>query len=405
MTKQPFEGIKVADFSWYAVGPEMTRYLANSGATVVRIESTTRVDGFRSTPPFRDKKPGVNRSDAYATFNSNKYGVTLNLKHPRGLEIARKFVSWADVVAENFTAGTIDKLGLGYEEIRKVKPDIIMISSCNQGQTGPHAQQAGFGSHLTSLSGFVDITGWQDREPVCIWGPYTDFISVRFGVAALMAALDYRRRTGKGMHIDLSQYEASLNFLAPLLLDYSVNGRVAGRIGNSSPHAVPHGVYPCKGEDRWCAISVYGDEEWRAFCRALGKPDWSQDPQFATFALRKAKEEEINQRVAEVTSNFTAEELMKALQAVGVAAGAVKTWEDLFEHDPQLKLREQFVWLEHPEIGKHTYTAPAYLLSQTPPDIRMPAPCLGQHNEYVYTKLLGYSDEEFLKLLESGALD
>ncbi len=401
---QVFKDIKIADFSWYAVGPWATKYFADYGATVVRIESSRRIDGHRSTPPFKDGKPGINRSDAWAVGNNNKYGVTLDLRHPRGLEVARKFIAWADIMIENFTPGTIKKLGLDYETARSINPDIIYLSSCNKGQTGPHHMAPGFGSHLSSASGFVNLAGWPDRDPVVIFGPYTDFVSCRYIIIALAAALEYRERNGKGQYIDLAQYECSLHFLAPLFLDFQANKRLMARQGNRSSCACPHGVFSARGEERWIAIAVFSDEEWDKLCKVMGSPAWTRRKAFQTFRGRKAHEDEIEKLLSEWTVNLEAYELMRMLQKAGVRAGVVQDARGIFE-DEQIRYRGQLVELEHGEIGKHYYPSSAFILSKTPFEMRLPAPCLGEHNEFVYTRLLHMSDEEFIDLQSCGALD
>lgn len=404
MTKQVFEDIKIADFGWVMVLPMTIKYLADHGAQVIRIESSQRVDICRTAGPFKDDIPGLNRSPHFAINNNNKYGVTLDLRHPKGLEVAKRIVAWADVVAEGFTPGTMDRLELGYEQLRAIKQDIIMLSTCNLGQTGPYASHPGLGIMLAGFTGFSNLTGWPDREPSVPYGAYTDVTTPPLGAVALIAALDYRRRTGKGQYIDLSQYEASIQYLAPVILDFSLNRRIAGRMGNQCSYAAPHGVYPCRGQDRWCAIAVFNDEEWQNLCQAMGNPDWSKDSRFATLQRRKANEAELNTLIGEWTKNFTVEQVMVTLQSRGVAAGVVETCEDLY-NDPQLKYRQHFQALEHPEIGEHYYESPSFKLSKTPAQLRMPAPCLGQHNEYVYTKILGMSDEEFVDLQNEGVFD
>lgn len=401
---QVFEGLKIADFSWYAVGPWATKYFGDYGATVVRIESSLHIDGHRSTPPFKDAKPGVNRSGAWNLGNNNKYGVTLNLRHPRGFEIAKKFITWADIMIENFTPGTMKKLGLDYKSAKKIKPDIIYLSSCNKGQSGPHHLAPGFGSHLSSASGFVNLTGWPDRDPVVIFGPYTDFVSCRYIIVALAAALDYRDRTGKGQYIDLAQYEASIHFLGPLFLDYQANKKIMTRQGNRSPCACPHGVFPAKGEDRWIAIAVFSDSEWENLCQVMGNPAWTCKEGFATFKGRKFSENEIERHLSDWSKNYEAYELMRRLQKAGVRAGVVQNARDVFE-DEQIRYRGHLVELEHSEMGKHFYPTSSFLLSKTPYYLHSPAPCLGQHNEFVYTRIMGMSDEEFLELQACGALD
>lgn len=399
-----FQGVKIADFTWVAAGPILTCFLADQGATVVRIESIHKPDMLRTQPPFKGGLPGINRSGIFAIHNCNKFSLSLNMNHPRGMEIARRMIAWADVVAENFTAGTMEKWGLGYEDLKKIKPDIIMISTCNQGQKGPHSRHPGLGQQMVSLAGFTELTGWPDRDPALPFGAYTDLIAPPLGAAALIAALEYRRKTGKGLYLDLSQFEAALYFLAPLLLDYEVNGREASRMGNRCPYAAPHGVYPCRGEDRWCAIAVFTDQEWRSFCRVLGNPPWTQEERFATLLGRKKNEDELDSLVAEWTLNHRAEEVMERLQQAGVAAGVVQNAQDL-HLDPQLLYRHHFWELEHLEMGVHRYNALAFHLSASPAQPRRAAPCLGQDNEYVLKELLDMSEEEYVDLLLSGVLE
>ncbi|MBI4332314.1 MAG: CoA transferase [Chloroflexi bacterium] len=401
---QVFEGIKVADFSWHAAGPMIVKFLGDHGATVVHVESTTRLDGLRTTPPFAGNRPGINRAASFADYNNNKYGLTLNLKHPEGRDLARKLAAWADVVAESFLPGTMKRFSLSYEDIREINPGVVMISSCNQGQTGPNAVKPGFGTQLTAQAGFVNLTGWPDRPPVLPWGAYTDFTSGKLGAAILVAALDYKRRTGKGQYIDLSQYEASLHYIAPLLMDYSVNGAIASRRGNKCSFAAPHDAYPCAGDDRWCAIAVFTDEEWQALCRAMEKPELAGDPRFAAVLERKKNETELDEIIAAWTRRFPPQQVMLTLQKAGVSAGIVQDTGDIM-NDPQLKHMRRFWQLDHPEMGRHHYDTPSFRLSRTPYELNMPAPLLGQHNEYVCTRFLGVSDAEFVRMLEDGVFD
>lgn len=402
--QQALDGLKVADFTWAVVGPLTTKYLSDCGATVVKVESVRRPDPLRLGAPYKDGIPGVNRSGLYSSWNTNKYSLALDLGHQRGREVARRLVAWADVVAENFAPGVMEKWGLGYEDLLRIKPDIIMFRCSGQGQTGPHAKQPSYGFHLIGLSGFTHLTGWPDRTPSHTYVAYTDILAPRVGVAAVMAALDRRIRTGKGVCIDLSQFEVSAAyFLAPVLLDCAVNGRVAQRTGNSCESVAPHGVYPCRGEDRWCAIAVFTDGEWQALCRLMGDPSWAREPRFATLLGRKAHEAELNELIAGWTRNWTAESLMESLQAVGVGAGLAATAEDLCS-DPQLRERRYFTSLKHSEIGQMSHPGQPFQMSETPFELRMPGPCLGEHTELVCREFLGLSDQEFDDLLVSGVL-
>jgi benzylsuccinate CoA-transferase BbsF subunit len=404
MKKKLLEGIKVVGFTWYIAGPQITKTLAAYGAEVITIEGRSRLDPQRSTHPFKDAVPGENRGGDFNQYNTGKLSVALNLAHPKGVVIAKRLVARADVVVDNFAGGVMTRLGMNYEELKKLKPDIIMLSTCMMGQTGPHATHPGTGNHLVGLSGFYYITGWPDEPPMGPDGPYPDFIAPRFGLLAIMAALDYRRRTGKGLYIDMSQYENSIHFLAPLVLDNTVNGRVAERMGNYCSYAAPHNAYRCHGEDRWCAIAVFTNEDWANFCKVIGSPAWTKEPKFSTLPARKENEEELDRLVEEWTINHPAEEVMMLMQAAGVAAGVVQNAEDLMECDPQLEHRHFFWELEHPEIGKYHAAGSPFILSKSPYELR-PAPLLGEHNEYVLKEILGMSDEEIAELVIEGVLE
>jgi len=400
----PLEGLKVADFTWVIAGPQLTRCLADFGATVIKVESSTYPDLLRTTPPYKDGIPGWNRSGYFANFNCNKYSITLNLNHPRAREVALRLIRWGDVMVENFTPGTLEKWGLDYESLRRIKPDLIMVSISNQGQTGPYSRLPGIAPNAEAFTGFFHLTGWEDRLPSTSYGFYLDVLAPRLGVSALMAALEHRRRTGEGQHLDISQIEAALYFLSPLLLDCLHNGADPVRQGNRHPWAAPHNAYPCRGEDSWCVIAVTDDAQWQALRRAMGDPEWAADPRFATFLGRKQHEEELDRYISEWTRNFEARELMLLLQSAGVPAGVVQSNEDL-NRDPQLRHRGHLWEMEHPEVGRHGYETWGFKLSLTPARPRMPAPCLGEHNEYVYTQVLGFTEEEFLDLLNEGVLD
>lgn len=400
MVKGVFEGVKVLDFTWVGVGPLTMKYLADHGATVVRVESMKRPDTVRIAPPYKDKIAGVDRSGYYAFLNSNKYSIALDLRNPERIDMAKRLASWADIVAESFEAGTMEQLGLGYEDLRKVKSDVIMYRACNQGQTGPHAKFPGYGTQLVGLAGFTYLTGWPDRAPVQPFGAYTDIAAFPFGGSALIAALIHHRKTGEGQCIDLSQFEAGVQFLSPLLLDYMVNERMAEREGNLCPYAAPHGIYRCKGKDRWCAITVFTDEEWAVFCQVIDTPEWTRTLKFTTLLKRKESEDELNKLVEEWTSNFTAEEVMTLMQDAGIAAGVVKTAEEV-RNDPQLNERGLFWILNHREIGPYAHVGQPFKLSKTPAQPRMAAPCLGEHTEYICKEILNMSDEEFIELLSA----
>lgn len=398
-----FAGLKVADFSWVGVGPITVKHLADHGATVVHVESSTRPDVLRLNPPFRGK-PGINRSQFFANYNSSKLGLSLNLNTPEGQAVARRLVAWADVVAESYTPRAMRKWGLSYEDVRAINPSVVMISTCQQGQTGPHAYYAGYGNLAAALAGFFHLTGWPDREPAGPYGAYTDFINPHFATAALVAALDHRQRTGQGQYIDLSQYEGAVQFIAPAILDYTVNGQVMTRAGNAVDWAAPHNAYPCAGEDRWLALTIRTDEQWAAFGALTADQPFAADPRFATLAGRKAHEAELDALIAAWTAGQNAEDLMTRCQAAGVSTGVVQNCADLHA-DPQIEHRNFFVELDHAEMGPSHYDGLIFGLSETPGALRRPAPVIGQHNEQVLRDLLGYDEDEIAELLITGALD
>jgi len=346
----------------------------------------------------------LDRGGTFALFNDEVLSVTLNLKDRRGIDLAKHLVARADIVIENFALGVMKRLGLDYQALRKVNEKIIMLSSCNQGQTGPRASQRGFGSQLTSLSGFTDLTGYTPAEPpMLLYGPYIDFIAVGFGLIAVLSALDFRRRTGKGQHIDLSQYEAGLQFLTPALLDYQVNGRLMRPQGNRDLRAAPHGAYPCKGDDAWCVIAVFSDQEWRALCETAGHSEWASDPRFESLDARKENEDQLDQAVAEWSSQFTSFEVMGKLQDGGVPSGVVQSIGDLFSCS-QLNHRGQWKVLKHRELKQYPYQAPPFVLSETPARLRRPSPCLGEHNDDVLSEILGIPEDELRRLQAEGVL-
>jgi crotonobetainyl-CoA:carnitine CoA-transferase CaiB-like acyl-CoA transferase len=400
--KDALAHVKIVEFGAYAAGPCISKYLANFGASVIHVESTERPDGFRlQYPPFKDGKIGLNRSGCFAFFNDSKKGVTLNLKHAGGLKLALCLAQWADVVVENMRPGVVERLGLGYEELRKQKPELIMLSTSNMGQTGPHATQPGFGSQLSSLSGFTNLIGEPEGPPYFLYGPYIDFIAVAYGGIAVLSALDHRLRTGQGVYIDLSQYEAGLQFLGGALLDYSANGEAARRDGNRDPVIAPHGCYPCR-DGQWCVISCWDDAEWERLCRVAEKSQWLSDERFMTNCSRKEYERELNLLIGEWTVDQDARRVMTRLQSHGIHGAQVNTMRNLFS-DPQIGFRNVWQKQSHPELGDHNYRMVSYDLSESPGRVRNAAPCLGADNQEVFVEWLGLSRSEYEGLVAAGA--
>jgi len=399
----PFDGIKVADFSWIMVGPTTVKYLADHGAIVVRVETVSPPDRLRAAGPYKDGVPGTNRSQFFGDFNTSKLSLSLNLKNPAAVAVARRLIAWADVYIESFTPGTVGDLGIGYETARSLNPSIIMASTCLMGQSGPAAAFAGYGYHAGAVAGFYEILGWPDRAPNAPWVAYTDTIAPRFLAATIMAALDHRRRTGQGQYIDAAQLETALHFLAPQIIDFNVSGRVVSRAGNRSETMAPHGAYPCSGNDQWCAIAVESNEQWDALRRAMGDPAWAGDDRFRTAEGRLRHQEEIDGRLGEWTSGKSAQEVMHLLQSAGVPAGVVQRSSDLLR-DPQLAHWRFFRYIDHPEMGNIPYSGHQFRIRGYDSGPRFPAPLLGQHNELVLREILGMTDEEITEVLAAGAI-
>ena len=399
----PFAGLKVVDFAWVGVGPISTKFLADHGATVVRVESAVRPDVLRGSVPAKDGILGLNRSQFFGNFNTSKLSITLDMKHPEARDIARRLVAWADAFVESFAPGAIGRMGLGYEEVKKLNPGIVMASTCLMGQTGPARSLAGYGYHTAAIAGFYGATGWPDRPPCGPWVAYTDTIAPRFVTAILAAALDRRRRTGEGCYLDLAQIEASLHFLGPELLDLQVNGRAVTRLGNRSPHTAPQGCYPCLGDDQWLAVGVDTDDQWRSLCAVLGREDLAGDAELATQQGRQAGHDRIDEAIAAWTCERPAELAMRTLVEAGVPAGAVQRSRDLLQ-DEQYEHRGFYRYLEHPEMGHIPYAGHQYRIAGYDNGPQAPAPLLGQHSFEVLSGILGLSDESVGAAYASGAV-
>jgi benzylsuccinate CoA-transferase BbsF subunit len=401
LVNKVFDGINIVDFGWALAGPLSVKYLADYGATVVCIESMKRPDLLRISAPFKDGIPDINRAGFFSYFAANKYSISLDLNKTAAKEIAKKLVAKADIVADSHRPGVLEKWGLDYDEASKIKPDIIMIRSSNQGLTGPAALQPGLGNHINGLGGIVHLVGLPGEEPISLMVAYTDYCVPHFAASVLVGALDYRKKTGKGQLIDLSQFEAGLQLIAPLLLDYSANGVEAEANGNVCEYAAPHGVFRCKGEDRWCAITVFEESEWQAMCKAMGSPEWTKAGDFSTLMERKKNEARLNHLVEQWTSQYEPEHVMMVLQKEGVAAGVVQNAEDICS-DVQLEEREFFWSGDHKELGMFSYLGQPSRLSETPAKLYRDAPSLGEHNEYICIEMLGMSKAEYDRFLAEG---
>jgi benzylsuccinate CoA-transferase BbsF subunit len=399
-----FEGLKVLEFGGGAAGPVSTRYFADAGAMVVRIESRHRPDFLRILTLRPDTRGGLDASLHFNILNANKLSVALNLNLPEGVALARRLCLWADVVAENFSPKAMAKWGLDYDRLRDEKPDLIMISTCLFGQTGPERMYAGFGGQGSAIAGFNHLTGNPDGSPVGPFGTITDSLSPRLAALLVASALVRRKRTGEGQYIDLSQVEGGVYCLAETIVTYAANRESLERLGCRDRHAAPHAVLPCAGDDRWVAIVCHDDEDWRRLRAAIGDPPWARDPRFAAAPGRLAHADEIERGLAAWTRERTPEEAMRTLQGAGVEAGAVENNEDL-HRDPQLEFRRHFHPLDHPVIGRHVVERNAMRFSVTPDDIRSPAPRLGEHTRHVLRDLVGLSEHEYEALESNGVFE
>lgn len=401
--RQIFAGLRVVDFSWVGVGPLATQVLALYGAEVIRVESATRLDTFRNGQPLAPGD-GPDRSAYWANVNRDKLGITLNLRHEGAADPVRRLVERADIVTESFSPGFMHEVGFDYASIQAINPRAIMISMSMEGQGGPHLGFKGFGLVLQATAGITGLTGWPDRPPVGTGVAYTDWFATHLAVTAMIAALEHRDRTDEGQYIDLSQLEAMTWGLDDAIARYSVTEEVATANGNRHPLYAPHGVFRCAGQDRWCAITVFDDAQWRALRTAMGDPAWATDPTLDTVAGRKAGEDEIEAQLTAWTVAHEPDALATRLQALGVPAYGVADARDV-QHDPQLAARGHFWEIEHPVIGRTGWDAPAYRLSATPAYPLRPAPLLGEHNDHVYRELLGYDADDLAELVAAGVLE
>jgi len=400
----PFQGVKVLEWTQAINGPWTGAYFADFGAEVIKIESTKFPEMGRTSMPYKDNIPGPDRSITFNTFNTGKKSFTVNLKEPRGREIFMKLVAWADIVLQNQRPGLMKEMSFGYEELKKIKEDVILLEVSIVGQEGPLVGVGGWGSNSMAQSGqfyYYRFPGSVPSSPGFTAVP--DAIAPMFAAMAGIAALDYKRRTGKGQHIDISQLEPLVHFLGPAVLNFTANGRIQPPVGSRDPYAAPHNAFHCKGDDRWCVIAVFTDEEWRSFCKVLGNPEWTKSPKFATLSARKENEDELEEWVNRWTAQYTPQEVMAMMQAAGVPAGIVQNAQDIVDFDPQVKARELLIRLHHPVIGDYLHTRWPFVLSKTPAVIRT-GPLIGEHNHYVCTEILGMSDEEFVELINAEVI-
>ena len=398
------EGVRVVDFCWAGVGPMTTRHLSDFGAEVIKVESMTRVEVCRRAGPHANNRRDQDSSTQFGNYNSNKLSISIDVKHQEGIELLKRLVRVADVVTDSFSGGVMKRLGLDYPALRKIKPDIIAASLSLMGQTGPRTGWRGHGNILQALGGLNHLTGWPERQPFAPALAFTDYWVPQLWATAIVAALAHRQRTGQGQFIDCSGLEGAIHATGSAVLEFTANGVPRTRSGHRHPSYAPHGIYRCQGADRWCALAVASDEQWRSFCRATGNNAWAQDQRFATCQGRAQHAEELDRQITSWTQEHPASEVMHIAQGAGVAAGVAQTISELHE-DPQLKHRGHFWEWPAPEYRQFTYEGPAFKLSKAPARLQRPSPKLGEHNAYALQDVLGLADAEYADFIARGVIN
>lgn len=393
--KLPLSGIRIVDFGWVYAAPIATRSLADMGAEVIKIESKGHLDELRTSPSNVSRD--IERDPVFHDLNRNKLSFAVDFAKPQGAALIKQLVAKSDVVVENFSPGVLARRGLDYEDLRQVRPDIVMLAMSAAGQTGPLHTIRTYGPSISALSGLDSMVGYPGERVLGSQGFYPDMVGAIHGAIAVLAALWHRRRTGRGQYIDLSQWEATVGMLGEALLDFTMNGVVRGTQGNRNPGASPHGNYPCKEPDTWVAIAVDSEARWQGFCRAIGNPPWTSEPWAADGYRRAANAERVDAKVAEWTSRHSAQEAADALQVESVPAGPSLHVGERYFH-PHFQERGFHVDLEHPVTGGDIIGGIPWKLGGTPGAIRRPAPMYGQHNDYVLRELLGLDDARIEQL-------
>lgn len=404
--------LRICDFTGQLAGAGATKYLAAMGAQVIRIEDPVRQgrwDILRGMPPYVDERRGVNLSGAFNNHNVEKLGVTINLRTEAGRDLVRRLIAISDVVAENFAAGVLARMGFPYEEMARIRPDVIYVSNSGFGATGPYRTFKTWGPIVQAVSGLTFSSGLAGRGPAG-WGySYMDHHGGNVMAIAILAALLHRRRTGEGQWVDMSCTDAGAWLAGPVMLDYTVNGRPLRRDGmpdtnrSQSPPMAPHGIYPAHGDDRWVALACRDDADWAALAKVVDEP-WAVDARFATLGGRRAGEDDLDAALGAWTRRHDRDDVVARLRAAGVPSSIVATPEDRVEHDPGTSAWGLWPTVHHTEIGDVRVDGIPLHLSATDWRIERGAPCLGEHNDFVFGSVLGLSAGEITELREQGAI-
>ena len=401
---RPLEGIRIVDFGWILSVPYAGGWLGSLGAEVIRVESNTRLELGRSgLGGGADGVAGPNRSAVWNCLNHSKRGVTLNIRNPEAQELVKEIVAVSDVVMENFSTGVLDRLGLGYDDLRKVRPDLIMLSGSSMGTFGPDREATGFGPNVCSYAGQPSVTGYEGGRPQNLGGNWPDYLVGTMMVHSVLSALWHRDKTGEGQRIEAAMAEVVSGMLPEAFLDYTMNGRVAERIGNRDPNMAPHNVYRCEGDDQWVAIAVQSDEEWATLCRIMGSPELSSDIRFSSLDARKENEDELDRIVGNWAINRPPMEVAELLQSEGVAAGPIMDAVALLG-DPHFRERGIIIEMDHTEVGTREVAGLPIRFSDIERPAYYSAPLVGEHNDAVVGRLLGYDEAELERLKESKAI-
>lgn len=393
-----YAGLRILELGAGAAGPVATRYFAEQGATVIRVESSVRPDFLRLQHARSGEPVDLDAGPMFALLNPDKWSVSIDLRKPAGVDLVLRLADWADVVAQNYAPGAMEKLGLGPAQLLARNPSLIVVTSALFGQTGPQRHYPGFGGQGSAIAGFNHLTGWPDRESIGPYATITDSLSPRYVALLIAAALLERGRGGGGQHIDVAQIETGVYSLSELVVRCSADGESVARAGNREEGAAPHGVYPCAGADAWIAIEVASEDEWNALVAAMGTPAWAREPRFATAAGRVAHQDDLDARLAAWTRESGAYLLMAQLQGAGVPAGVVQHLDELL-HDPQLAHRRHFVSLDHAVLGVLPYERSGFRLSASDGGFDDSGPLLGEDNDLVLGEILGLSAAEIEQLL------